>query len=228
MVFQAVWQSILIIIFLLKTLALTGSGGGIYASGTSSGLYSINNVFWGNYAGGNGGGILWNDSAYGELDHGVFCGNYTEYGGDAAASNVGYQIIKNIIAWNNLGPDGSDVTYGGPAIIVDNSLVQHSKNLSGTNNVVGDTDPPPEPLPDPMFVNPSSPMGDDGIWFTQDDGYLIFTGSSAIDLGDPAILPDMADVDGDGDTSEPFPLDILGNPRTSGTGPDAGVNEILQ
>ncbi len=90
----------------------------------------------------------------------------------------------------------------------------------------------------PLFSrNPSS--GPDGIWGTTDDDYGdllplessdsgddLFYDSPLIDLGDAADLPpDIMDLNGNGNTSEPLPFDARGNPRQSGSAPDIGAYE---
>ncbi|MEL7168301.1 MAG: T9SS type A sorting domain-containing protein, partial [Bacteroidota bacterium] len=48
----------------------------------------------------------------------------------------------------------------------------------------------------------------------------------ALDAGDAdALPPDTYDLDGDGDTAEPLPLDVLRLPRVSGAAPDFGAYE---
>lgn len=50
--------------------------------------------------------------------------------------------------------------------------------------------------------------------------------SECVNAGDSTSLPvDVGDVDGDGDTTEPIPLDLLGTPRTAGGSPDIGAIE---
>ncbi|NLE59754.1 MAG: hypothetical protein GX616_15460, partial [Planctomycetes bacterium] len=69
---------------------------------------------------------------------------------------------------------------------------------------------------DPLFLHPPSP-GPDGQWGTADDdcGDLrLSNGSPCIDAGDNAAVPaDTPDLDGDGDTTEPLPFDLLGGLR---------------
>lgn len=78
------------------------------------------------------------------------------------------------------------------------------------------------------FVRPPSP-GTDGEWGTEDDDYgdlRLQEGSAGIDAGDATLLPpDTFDLDGDGDTTEPLPLDLDGQPRVQGTEVDLGAYE---
>ncbi len=76
-----------------------------------------------------------------------------------------------------------------------------SGKLGGTGNI-GD---------DPMFVDADGP---DNIPGTEDDDLRLSPGSPAIDAGiNPALPPDTTDLDGDGDTVEPIPVDLNGVPR---------------
>jgi hypothetical protein len=55
---------------------------------------------------------------------------------------------------------------------------------------------------DPFFVDPNN------------DDYRLLPGSPCIDAGDNNSVPqDIADLDGDGNTTEPIPFDLDGNPR---------------
>lgn len=64
---------------------------------------------------------------------------------------------------------------------------------------------------DPGFMDS---LGHDGIAGTQDDDLRPVPGSPAIDAGNnSALLPDMFDLDGDGDSSEPWPHDFRGLAR---------------
>jgi len=66
----------------------------------------------------------------------------------------------------------------------------------------------------PAFVDP---LGPDGIPGTLDDDLRISACAPGVDLGDDASLPpDTADVDGDGDVTEPLPIDLRGAPRQVG------------
>ncbi|MDX1530700.1 MAG: T9SS type A sorting domain-containing protein, partial [Rhodothermales bacterium] len=81
---------------------------------------------------------------------------------------------------------------------------------------------------DPLFVRAPSP-GADETWGTEDDDYgdlRLVEGSPAVDHGLEGLLPaDVWDLDGDGDTEEPLPVDLAGGPRVQGAGPDLGAYE---
>ena len=81
---------------------------------------------------------------------------------------------------------------------------------------------------DPMFTRPPSP-GPDATWGTADDDYgdlRLQSGSPALDAGDATHLPaDAADLDGDGDTTEPVPFDLDNGPRVQGATLDLGAYE---
>jgi hypothetical protein len=70
--------------------------------------------------------------------------------------------------------------------------------------------------------------GDDGVWGTADDYYGVLVpmaGTAAIGAGNATDLPaDVFDLDGDGNTAEPLPVDASGRTRTVGA-IDIGANE---
>ncbi len=78
---------------------------------------------------------------------------------------------------------------------------------------------------DPRFVDLA---GADAVAGTEDDDLHLMSGSPAVDLADASQLPaDVADLDGDGDTTEPTPLDVAGDPRVQGAGLDSGAFESM-
>jgi hypothetical protein len=79
---------------------------------------------------------------------------------------------------------------------------------------------------DPLFVNAADPAGPDDIWGTEDDGLRLQSSSPAIGLGDADYLPvDTYDLDGDGDTAAPLPIDFAGFKRIQDTTLDLGAYE---
>lgn len=72
---------------------------------------------------------------------------------------------------------------------------------------------------------PNDPSDD--TWIGNPD-YRLKPGSPCINTGSNALLPpDTTDLDGDGDTTEPLPLDIMGNRRIIGGTVDMGAYEHL-
>jgi hypothetical protein len=65
---------------------------------------------------------------------------------------------------------------------------------------------------DPLFVDADGP--DNNPLTIGDNDYRLAASSPASDAGSNALVaPDLGDVDGDGDVSEPTPLDLLLQPR---------------
>ena len=77
---------------------------------------------------------------------------------------------------------------------------------------------------DPMFVDAD---GDDDVVGTEDDDLRLQSGSPCINAGDTdALPPDAADLDNDGDTAEPTPLDLDGHARVLCDVVDMGAYEF--
>lgn len=123
--------------------------------------------------------------------------------------------LSNAILWGNEGAQmNAEGTY-------QNLVVEHALIGGGFEGVaVIDADP--------LFARPPSP-GPDGRWGTDDDDYgdlALLPESPALDAGLDALLPpDTWDLDGDGDTEEPLPLDMAGRPRVWGEAVDLGAYE---
>jgi hypothetical protein len=102
-------------------------------------------------------------------------------------------LLTNSIFWNNTGD-----------IPARRCVVTYSSSQSGTIGT-GNINL------DPQFVDP---FGLDGIMGTEDDDLRLLPTSPLIDAGsNSALLQDVLDIDGDGNTVELLPLDLLGNLR---------------
>lgn len=145
-------------------------------------------------------------SGSGLLVNSTFFGNVTEspgFGGGIVCGSL--TTITNCIFWQNADPDGmieSSQITGNDSVVLSYSLVQGLDTFAdGTGNLNAD----------PLFQNP---VGPDGIPGTLDDDLRLSLYSPCIDAGNSSALPeDSFDLDSDGSTVEPIPLDLDGSPR---------------
>ena len=105
----------------------------------------------------------------------------------------GTVTARNCVLWNN---------HPGEVVgLVDLVFCNVTNGWPGTGNISAD----------PMFRNL---LGPDGVAGTEDDDLRLAPGSPCIDAGDNSALPaDEFDLDGEGNTSEPLPIDLDGAPR---------------
>jgi predicted outer membrane repeat protein len=171
-------------------------------------------TFSGNTANVSGGGMY--NSSSPTLVSVTFSGNDADFGG-GMYNDGGSPTLTNCILW------GNTATYGGSQIendtstpVVSYSLVQDSGGSgAGWDTTLG-TDGGGNIDVDPLFARDPDPG--DGDWTTladNDYGDLRLQPSSpAVDAGDNTAVPaDTSDLDGDGNTTEPVPLDLAGRPR---------------
>ncbi len=165
-------------------------GGGMYAywSQGSVGATVTNCLFMQNFADVSGGGFfLYRNSP--TLTNCTFWGNTSGLGGGIFATFLGVSefSVSNCILWGN-SPNSISAS---PATTVNYSDVQGG--WPGEGNIDAD----------PLFVDAAN--GD----------LHLSTDSPCIDAGDNTAVPaDTADLDEDGDTDEPIPVDLDGNPRS--------------
>jgi hypothetical protein len=145
--------------------------------------------------------------------------------GDALTGGIfnetGATTIDNCVLWNNSVAGAmnqqeqlSISEQSGP-VAVNNCLIQGlDGSLGGEGNISSD----------PLLADPD---GIDGILGTDDDDLHLTRKSPAIDRGNDAALPaDVLDIDDDGDSLEPVPLDLDGQPRIAGLAVDFGAFEV--
>ena len=175
-------------------------GGAITDYGSSA---LTNCLFTGNTAS-MGGGLHSCEESNPTLINCTFSGNTADtFGGGLYNETNSVPTLANCILWGNIDAGGSDESaqiHGGPPSL-SYSCIQGLDMLAGE----GDIDD------HPMFVDSN---GLDDIAGTEDDDLRLAPGSPCIDAGsDGAVPPDIADLDGDGDTTEPNPFDLRGNSR---------------
>ncbi|MGH7536724.1 MAG: choice-of-anchor Q domain-containing protein, partial [Gemmatimonadales bacterium] len=120
--------------------------------------------------------------------------------GIVCAASKAHLTAANIVVWGSVGE--SIVIRNAPNPVVSFSNIQGG--WPGAGNIDAD----------PMFVQPGT------------DDLRLSDGSPCVDAGDSAALPpDELDLDGDGDTTEPVPLDLGGTARVQGAAVDMGAYE---
>jgi hypothetical protein len=182
----------------------------------ASGVDVVNCAFAGNTSA--AGGVMKAELSSGNgsllrLTNCTFASNQASADGGALWCNYGAgPTIRNCVLWNNEDAGGTDGTaqvfVSGGAPTVNYSLVQGGWSGAGGTGVI---------TANPLFAAAPDP-GPDGDWDGVNDDYgdLRPSGASpAIDAGDNSAVPasDVADLDDDGITAEPLPLDLGGEPR---------------
>jgi len=136
-------------------------------------------------------------------------------------SMVTCTYLNNLIHLNTATSGGWEkVETGNGSPNAQNNILEAALGSPGTNNRVSGN---------PALARLPSP-GADGAWGTMDDildGALLGN-SEAVNFGSAAFLPtDTTDADGDGNTSEALPIDLLARPRNLYGAPDAGAFEFV-
>lgn len=168
------------------------NGGAIY--NTNSAPRILSTVFSANHASANGGGIYNTNTSNLNLINTTFSGNSAGSGG--GIYNLGSSpSVKNTILWSN--PGGQVQNLSG-TFSLQQSLIQDG--CPAAVQCIGDI----------LTMNPrfGDPDGLDNLAGTLDDNLRLQFLSPAIDAGDNSlILPDVDDIDQDGNTGEPVPYD---------------------
>lgn len=225
-------------VFSLGTLEITNSifsdnvavwGGGIGNEGI---LEITNSLFSGNVASdGRGGGIYSNESVL-TVTNSTLSGNSAPRfywgGGGGIATVLTTLTLNNTIVAGNTGYYASDVFHDqsgvltGSHVLIGDGCGQTLANGSD-GNVIGTSEKPIDPL---LIRNPSDGgdgWGDDpttpDINESVNDDYgdlHLQAGSPAVDAGLDGLLPaDHLDLDGDGNVTEPIPVDLAGSARVA-------------
>jgi hypothetical protein len=209
-------------------------GGGIYNYHHSDAVFN-NCQFTGNSAGAEGGAMN-NYRSCPSVNNSTFGGNWAHGRGGAIYNRGGSfsktSIVKatNCIMWGNSANKGSQIYVAYLSWQRPTKMTVSYCNVQGnaTQTYVEDgcilnwqnTNIDTEPhfvasgfwvdANDPnIIVEPNDP---NAIWI--DGDYHLLPGSPCIDAGDNTAVPaDSTDLDGDGDTTEPIPLDLAGNQR---------------
>ena len=197
-------------------------GGGINNQDT---LTVTNSVLSGNSASSSGGGI--NSDGVVTVANSTLAGNSATGEGGGIRNCYHVVTLHNSIIADNTASSEPDVhllfgsTLGGSHNLIGNGTGQTGFIHGTDGNLVGTALNPIDPL---FVINPSNGgdgWGDNpdtpGIDESANDNYgdlRLWDESPAVDAGDNALLPaDTFDLDGDGNVTEPLPLDLAGDPR---------------
>ena len=166
--------------------------------------------FAGNSAAGDGGAVQSYASL--QVSHSTFVDNSAgNRGGALFLRYATSSELSNSILWGGTAAAGPRICVGdgsAPAalLVVRASDVQGGQ--AGVATFQGSTTWVPGNLDlDPQFVDADGPANKVGTY--DDKAYALALASPCVDAGENASLsPDRLDIDGDGDTAEPVPLDL--------------------
>ncbi|MDA1029721.1 MAG: T9SS type A sorting domain-containing protein [Bacteroidetes bacterium] len=196
--------------------------GGAIVMDEGGSLTSVNNVFAHNQSknslancGGivEGGAIMVYKSRFYDYNS-TFAYNKAALNGDVLGLRESIGGVSNGI-WNSNNPGNPDVDLISSQFTIRSHL--HDEPLMPEIVRIE-----PLILGDVLF---SDVLGTDGFQGTLDDNFQLTSSSPAIDAGNSSLIPrDFADLDGDGNRSEPTPHDALGTPRIQNIGNLAAID----
>ncbi len=160
-----------------------------------------------------GGGALWLGAGTNvRLFNATLANNSAAVPGGAIRQAAGsFVVASNSIFWAN-----SPTEILGPTSVITYSDIQGG--WPGEGNIDAN----------PLFVDSDGPDNNPDTW--EDNDYRLSAVSPCIDAADNTSVPaDLPDLDADGDTGEPIPLDLDGNPRfvDDPATPDTGAGGCL-
>ena len=218
-------------------------GGGVNMTG-GSGLF-VSSTISRNSAS-YGGGLALGGDGSATLINATVALNRAEQGGGIYLGSGNVSLQQSTVAANSIsGSEGSGVYVGGGRASLTNSIVFGNGVAGDTNDLYGSRSISGGNIINGMVMDGGAIVGaatfggtfvdvENGRLMLKDNGGQVETvairsGGSAEEAADPARLPaDLLDIDKDGDTSEPLPLDAAGQLRLANQLPDLGAFEVVR
>lgn len=192
--------------FIANTAGYSGGGVGMGNIGT----FTFANCLFNGNSSPRGGAAVCRYGTVGMINC-TMVGGSGDSGGALYIESTADTLLANCIVWRNQGTWGSQIyLQNGAKLTIDASDVQ--SGLEGIHRFPASVVVWQNSIAlNPRFVDPD---GADNLAGTLDDDWRLTRGSPCVDAGrNAAVPPDADDLDGDGDTSEPLPLDLAGRPR---------------
>ena len=185
-------------------------GGAVYSTDNSSPTLT-NCTLSGNSSTSCAGAMYNRDNSNPLLANCSFSGNFAAASAGGVYNYGANPTLTNCVLWGNHDASGYGESaqiknrLGSEAIVTFSCIQDETPGDGSIYPGVGNTDMAP------FFVDADGPDGTPG---TGDEDLNLLPRSPCIDAGDnSAVLPDLYDIDGDGDADEPTPFDVLGLPR---------------
>lgn len=183
----------------------SGTYGGAISAHASTAVVE-GSVLHGNTATWDGGALYFTASSVARITNSTLTGNSAALRGGAAAFTASFVNIANSIFWNDSSGDTDPEIYGAFTSVysdVQGGCIENDNCASGNRNV------------DPLFVDPANA------------DFRLQVNSPLIGGGDiQSLEEDVADLDGDENTTEDVPFDRAGNPRIWNEAVDMGAYEF--
>lgn len=196
----------------------------------------INSQISGNLAERNGGGILLDSSTEAlefDLIQCTLSGNAATVDGGGVLNRAAEIRFRNTILWDNAASgDLGTASATALAAPIGNAFPLHrfAHSVVANSRPNGSFDPAfgidegGNQSTDPLFTTPLDPLTAPAVGFL----LTLQTRSPAADYGDNSFLPpDVIDLDGDGNTTEPLPLDLADQARLPNGVVDIGAFETF-
>ncbi len=166
-------------------------GGAIWAAASpehhSTQMHLSGSTFVANQAIAEGGAAAIQAKSFTRIENCICWGNQAAFGAQLALNNLGHPEYKPVVEVERSDMQGAIAAMWS----IGGSLIWAAGNLDI----------------DPHFADPDGPDNDPLTFF--DNDYRPIAGSPVDDAGDNSLVPpDVNDIDGDGNTLEPTPLDL--------------------